>query len=84
MEFFKISVVEETNKISSIFIKANDFIMAKHSDKFLQTSNNLKIKLLTELWNSEYHAILLFKNQTPTDITFNRKTDMTMFLLKWS
>ena len=74
---FTINIIDETNHVSKSFVKANSFILEKYSDEFTQSSN--KSRLLKELWLSEYKAVL-----NNTSIEFNKTTDMSMFLLRWS
>jgi hypothetical protein len=74
---FVIDIIDETNRVSEIFVKANSFILEKHSDKFV--NNNNSFQLLKELWVSEYKAIL-----NSSSIEFKKHIDMTMFLLRWS
>lgn len=74
---FTINIINENNQVSESFVKANSFILEKHSDKFKESNN--KSQLLKDLWLLEYKAVL-----NTTSITFNKNMDMTMFLLRWS
>jgi hypothetical protein len=84
MDSFKLSIIDDTNKVSNLFIKANNFILSKYSDKFTEKSIGLKTQLLKEIWRAEYKAELVFKEQTPYNLFFENKKDYTMFLLRWS
>jgi len=74
---FSISIINEGNQVSEKFVKANSFVLEKHSNKF--TKNADKSQLLKDLWLLEYKAIL-----NNTSIEFDKDIDMTMFLLRWS
>ena len=75
-----ISVITDS-KINSIFVKANNHILTKYSDKFKNTSDDLKSKILKECWVDEFKADLDIDNLA---ILFQRKKDMTIFLLTWT
>ena len=73
---FAINIINNNHVLES-FVKANSFILEKHSDKFVKNADNSQ--LLKDLWLLEYKAIL-----NSTSIEFKKDIDMTMFLLKWS
>jgi hypothetical protein len=74
---FTIDIINDDNRVSESFVKANSFILEKYSDRFVKNTNNTQ--LLTELWLLEYKAIL-----SSTSIKFKKDIDMTMFQLRWS
>ena len=74
---FAINIIDDTDRVSESFVKANSFILEKHSDKFVKNTDNNQ--LLKDLWLLEHKAIL-----NSTSIEFKKDIDMTMFLLKWS
>ena len=77
MNEYIIQLLDKNFKVNSAFAKANGELLSNHSNKFLNQKD--KTKLLEELWLAEYKAVL-----TKNSIIFDRKQDMTMFLLRWS
>ena len=77
MSEYIVKLLDSNSKVNTSFTKANGELLSNHSNKFLIHCD--KNKLLEELWLSEYNAEL-----TKNEIIFNRKQDMTMFLLRWS
>jgi len=75
-----ISVVENL-KINSTFVKANNHILTKYAHQFKDINEELKLKTLKECWIAEFRAELDINDLT---ILFQRKKDMTMFLLTWT
>ena len=74
---YVIQLIDDRSKVNSAFTKANSELLSRHADSFVNKYN--KNKLLTELWLTDYKAIL-----TKDTIIFDREKDMTMFLLRWS
>jgi hypothetical protein len=74
-----IRILDDNLKINSAFTKANYELLSRHYSKFYNKLLEEKKQLLKELWILEYNAEL--QNDI---ILFNRKQDMTMFLLRWS
>ena len=73
----------DNNQIKNIFVKANDFILTKYSDKFTDQDSKNKLVQLSECWMTEYRARLIIEDPT-YQIIFNREKDIMLFLLKWS
>lgn len=72
------------NEISPMFIRANDFLLDKHANKFLGLSYKEKIQLLEEYWKLEFKAELIKEKEFYNKIKFADTKTMTMFQLKWS
>lgn len=79
-EVFAIQLVDQQGAANSAFVRANGALLLKYVNEFNQaTSVNDRMLLLKNHWLAEHNAIL-----NESEIVFNRKTDMTMFLLTWS
>lgn len=84
MSTYSISVIKD-EKVNSMFVKANSFVLKKHSSKFNNhTSQDLKVELLKQLWNEEFSANLVFENLTPVEIQFSKQSHMLLFELNFS
>jgi hypothetical protein len=83
MSSYAISVIKD-KKVNSMFVKANSFVLKKHSSKFNNhTSQDLKIKILKQLWKDELSADLVFDGCTPVEIYFSNKSHMLLFELNF-
>jgi hypothetical protein len=74
-----VSLKDADSKINSAFTKANYELLENHQDKFVGKTLEEKKQLLKDLWLADYKA-----NITSTELVFDRKKDLTMFLLRWS
>jgi hypothetical protein len=79
-----IDIVNSDLTINSVFVKATAFLLEKHFEDFQEGTDSYKTELLEKLWLTEYKAVLLKENNQWSSISFNRKTDHTIFLLRWS
>jgi hypothetical protein len=79
-----IDIVNSNLIISSLFVKANAFLLEKYSKDFQESNASHKTALLEKLWLTEYKAVLLKEDNQWSRISFDRKTDYTIFLLRWS
>lgn len=79
-----IDIVNFDLTINSIFVKANSFLLEKYFKDFQEVDVSYKTDLLEKLWLTEYKAKLLKENNQWSCISFDKKTDHTMFLLRWS
>jgi len=79
-----IDIINSDSTINSLFVKANSFLLEKYSKDFQKGNSSTKIELLEKLWLTEYKAVLLKENNQWFSISFDKKTDHTIFLLRWS
>jgi hypothetical protein len=79
-----IDIINSNGTIKSVFVKANAFLLEKYFEDFQKVDDAHKITLLENLWLTEYKATLLKKHDQWSCISFIRKIDHTMFLLRWS
>lgn len=74
-----VSLLDANLRVNSSFIKANYELLENHQNKFIGKSTAEKKQLLKQLWLTDYKAEI-----TDRELIFNRKKDLTMFLLRWS
>jgi hypothetical protein len=79
-----IDIINSNLTINPLFVKANSFLLEKYFKDFEEGNSFSKTALLEKLWLTEYKAVLLKEDNQWSRISFDRKTDHTIFLLRWS
>ena len=75
--------IKINNIINPVFIKANGFLIDKHSLKFKNKNLESKKQELKTCWKDEFNIELLTEAGQWTYMRFNNQLDAMMFLLKW-
>jgi hypothetical protein len=78
-----IEIIGSDNKVSSAFVKANQYILQKYCSQFENLDLESKINKLKHLWFAEFKARLLDQDSVFCQIKFDSKTDLFLFIIKW-
>jgi len=82
---YSIPIITNDGQLNSAFVRANAEIIDAYSEKFNQQSTvDLKIQLLENLWKEKYGATLIKEDSTWSSISFLDARSKTLFQLKWS
>jgi hypothetical protein len=84
--------IYEDKKINAIFVRANSALIKNHITEIASLDTNAnKCIFLEELWKEEYRCDIEKINSSTVlttekwkSIVFPSKTDLTMFVLRWS
>jgi len=78
-----IEIIGSDGKVSSEFVKANQYILQKYYQQFENLDFDSKINKLKYLWLTEFKAHLLDKDSVFFQIKFDSNTDFFLFMIKW-